>query len=107
MNKIAYTVICAITDKQKAAAWLKWLQDGHIQDVIAGGATQATIVQIDNTDNKDDTKTTYEVRYTFSDRATYDAYICDHAPRLRDDGLKRFPPESGFSYNRTVGEIIG
>lgn len=101
MTKIAYTVICAIEKKEKADAWLSWLRGGHVRDVMAHGAESAQIIQRDG-----GPPVTFEVRYTFPNRAAYDAYIRDHAPRLREDGLKRFPPEDGFSYGRTTGEII-
>jgi len=101
MSKIAYTVICTIEKKEKAHAWLSWLRGGHVQNALAGGAESAQIIQRD-----DGPPVTFEVRYVFPDRAAYDAYIRDHAPRLREEGLKRFPPEDGFSYDRTTGEII-
>ena len=101
MSRIAYTVICTITSAEKAASWLAWLQGGHVQEVIAGGALSAEIIR------RDDVPQAYEIRYIFPDREAYDSYIREHAPRLREEGLKRFPPEDGFSYSRTVGEIIG
>ena len=101
MSGIAYTVKCTSADEEKTAAWLAWLRGGHMQEVIASGASSAEIIRIDGTPG------TYEVRYIFPDRRTYDSYIREHAPRLRADGLKRFPPEDGFSYDRTTGEIIG
>ena len=102
MSLIAYTVSCTIADEGKVASWLAWLRGGHIQEVIAGGAQSAQIVRLDS-----GTAATYEIRYIFPDRKTYDAYIRDHAPCLREDGLKRFPPEDGFSYSRSLGEILG
>lgn len=101
MSKIAYTVKCTIADEEKAAVWLAWLRDRHMREVIAGGALAAELVRMD------DPACSYEVRYIFPDRKAYDAYIRDHAPRLRAEGFKRFPPEDGFSYSRTVGEIVG
>ncbi|MBI4030386.1 MAG: DUF4286 family protein [Proteobacteria bacterium] len=99
MIKVAYTVTCAIEKKEKAREWLAWLRGGHIQDVVAHGAESAQIVAY-----KEEGR--YEVRYIFPDRATYDSYILNHAPRLREEGLKRFPPEDGFAYGRIVGEIM-
>lgn len=101
MTRIAYTVSCDIVNEEKAAEWLAWLRGGHVQDVIAGGAQSAQIVRFDG-----GPPVTCEVRYVFPDRETYDEYIRDHAPRLREEGLKKFPPEAGFSYSRTVGAVI-
>jgi hypothetical protein len=45
------------------------------------------------------------VRYHFPSREAFAAYERDHAPRLRADGLRRFPPERGVSYRRSVGVV--
>ena len=99
MSKVAYTVTCRIGDPGKAERWLSWLTGGHIAEVIAGGAESARVVRLDGA-------CAFEVRYIFPDRAAYDRYIADHAPRLRAEGLKLFPPEEGFSYGRTVGTVV-
>jgi|CXWL01.1.fsa_nt_gi hypothetical protein len=46
-----------------------------------------------------------ETQYVFPSRKAYDAYIRDHAPALRADGLKHFPPDSGVTSERQVAEI--
>lgn len=99
MSRIVYTLTCTVPPA-KEAEWLAWLRGGHMQEVIAGGASSAEIIRIDSTPG------IFEIRYIFPDRRTYDSYIRDHAPRLRADGLRRFPPEDGISYSRSAGEII-
>ena len=42
-------------------------------------------------------------QYWLVDRAALDAYLRDHAPRLRADGLQRFPDR--FTAERRVGEL--
>ena len=49
---------------------------------------------------------TFEVRYRFPSRQAFDHYEQEIAPRLRAEGLKRFPPEKGISYRRSVGEVV-
>lgn len=107
-GKVAYTVICTIKDPAKAAAWVEWLKDGHMDDVISGGAVCAELVRRDSDESeaKDNGETTYEVRYIFPDRKTFAAYIKNHAPALREEGLAKFPPGDGFIYSRTVGTVI-
>ncbi|MBU0800689.1 MAG: DUF4286 family protein [Alphaproteobacteria bacterium] len=100
---IAYTVICNIATDEKAAAWVNWLQDGHMAAVMAGGASSATLSQRDDADS---TGTTYEVRYFFPSRAVFDHYVTHHAPALRAEGLALFPPTDGFIYSRTIAEVI-
>ncbi len=97
---ISYTVRCAFTGESEVAReWLAWLCDEHIQDVIEAGAVGAEIVQMDGAEP------TYEIRYRFPSRQMFDTYLAEHAPRLRDEGLSRFPIELGLSYSRTVGEV--
>lgn len=104
MSKISYTVICTIQSDIKAQEWLYWLKSTHINDVITAGANCAEIVKLDQ-DSNNDTGTTYEIRYQFNSRRIFEKYINSHAQRLREDGLKHFPPEDGFEYKRNVGEF--
>jgi hypothetical protein len=41
----------------------------------------------------------------FPSRKAFDTYLRDHAPALRADSLKHFPPESGITFERQVAEI--
>ena len=42
---------------------------------------------------------------SFNESNTVEAYLRDHAPALRADGLKHFPPESGVTFERRTGEL--
>ena len=94
-----YTVSAEFTTQATAAEWLHWLKEGHIQEVLACGATAAEIVHLD------DAVTAYEIRYVFPDRETYVRYRDEHAPRLQAEGLERFPESSGVQYQRSTGLI--
>lgn len=98
--KIAYTVSCSFTDPAVAGRWMDWLRDGHLADVVAAGAESAYAVKLDGDPVR------CEARYTFADRAAFDRYEREHAPRLREEGLSLFPLDLGLSYSRSVGEII-
>ncbi|MEM7582754.1 MAG: DUF4286 family protein [Acidobacteriota bacterium] len=100
MPEIAYTVACTFTDPAVAERWAAWLEDGHLEDVCAAGATRAVAVKLDGDTIR------YEARYRFASRAAFEAYERDHAPRLRAEGLAKFPLELGLTYERAVGEII-
>ncbi|MEM7227782.1 MAG: DUF4286 family protein [Planctomycetota bacterium] len=97
---IAYTVRCRFDDPMVGAEWIAWLVREHLADVIAGGAIDATVVQLDGD------PLTCEVRYHFPTRAAFDRYERDHAPALREEGLKQFPLERGLHYERSVGEVM-
>ena len=45
--------------------------------------------------------------YTFPSREAFDGYLRDHAPRLRSEGLARFGPQSGVTFRRQIGTILG
>jgi hypothetical protein len=100
MAVVAYTVAVTFQERNLADEWLRWLSDGHIQEVLAGGATDAEIVQLDGAE------LVYEVRYHFPSRSVFAQYEKDHAPRLRAEALQRFPPEKGVVYRRVVGTIV-
>jgi hypothetical protein len=96
--KFFYTVSCRIEDPLLETRWLGWLEREHIADVIAAGALSAEVVR------RDGEGRVYDIHYRFKDSAAYDDYIENHAPRLREEGMKLFP--HGLAYARTSGEII-
>ena len=98
---IAYTVSATFTDCEVADEWLGWLNSGHIADVLRGGATDAEIIHMDGDDCR------YEIRYRFPSREAFGAYEQNHAPRLRAEGLEKFPTSRGITYARTTGAVIG
>ena len=98
--KIAYTVSCTFTDPSVAEEWLLWLRDGHLADVIDGGAESAYVVHIDGD------PLTCEARYVFPSREAFEGYERNHAARLRAEGSELFPLDLGLEYSRSVGEIV-
>ena len=97
--KVAYTVTATFPNAALTEEWLGWLYAGHIAEVLAGGASDAEIVSLD------EPSLTYEVRYHFPSREAFERYEKEHAPRLRAEGLTRFPVEKGIAYRRSVGVI--
>ena len=95
----SYTVRCSFKDDQVAETWLKWLDDEHIQDVINGGAIAAEIFKMD-------VGLCYEIRYQFESEQSFRDYEANHAPRLREKGLAKFPLVLGLEYSRTEGSSI-
>ncbi|MFN0011256.1 MAG: DUF4286 family protein [Phycisphaerales bacterium] len=101
---VAYTVRATCPSPAVAAAYVAWLEGGHVDQVMKGGAHSAMIVRLDAERPGDEARV--EVRYVFSTREVFDRYIREHAPGLRADGLKHFGPETGVRFERTVGEIL-
>jgi len=118
MPSILYTVRTTCPSVQVRGRYLAWLSPNHIAQVLAGGATSARIVLPDRISDPvrgepvesadragDHAPAIVETQYTFPSRKAFDTYIRDHAPALRADGLKHFPPESGLTHERQVAEI--
>lgn len=103
MPSILYTVRTTCPNIQVRGRFLAWLSPNHIAGVLKGGATSARITLPDRAN--DTAPAVVETQYVFPSRKVFDTYIRDHAPALRADGLKHFPPDSGVSYERQVAEI--
>lgn len=102
MAALAYTVTATLPDEPTAGEYLRWLEDGHVDQVIEGGAKSAMIVRI----TEPATPIRVETRYIFPNRDAFDAYERDHAPRLRSEGLELFGPDRAVSFERRVGTVI-
>ncbi|MDI1249898.1 MAG: DUF4286 family protein [Lacunisphaera sp.] len=109
MPSILYTVRTTCPTVQVRGRYLAWLSPNHVAQVLAGGATSVRIVLPDRISDPDRPelveRAIVETQYTFPSRKAFDTYVRVHAPALRADGLKHFPPESGLTYERQVAEI--
>jgi hypothetical protein len=94
-----YTITATFPDRTLADEWLRWLREGHVAEVLAGGATRAEIVALDAPAHA------YEVRYQFPSREAFEQYEREGAPRLRAEGLRLFPVEKGIHYRRSTGVV--
>jgi Domain of unknown function (DUF4286) len=101
---IVYTVAAIFEDAAVAQEWIAWLRGGHLAEVMDGGALDAEVIRLDATAGSSATR--YEVRYHFAGRESFTRYERDHAPRLRAEGLAKFPPQRGVRYERSVGERL-
>jgi len=68
--------------------------------VCAAGALDAQITRLDGE------PCALEARYHFASREAFQVYERDHAPRLREQGLRRVPPQGGVRFARSTGEVI-
>lgn len=97
---ILYVVHCRFDDPALGHDWLAWLRDEHLAAVCAAGALDARVLEVPGP------SLGYEVHYRFADASAFEAYERDHAPRLRAEGLARFPPERGLHCTRRVDPIV-
>jgi len=99
---IAYTVTATLPDEATRDEYIAWLEDGHLDQVVRHGAHSAMAVSwIDS-----GPPFHVETRYIFATRELFDRYTSEAAPALRADGLRRFPPERGVSFERRVGVVL-
>ena len=99
MDPIFYEVTATFQNSKSADAWVQWLRDKHIADVVAAGATRGRVIRLD------DPPHTCSAQYEFRSRAEFDAYLRDHAPRLRAEGLQIFSADA-VTYSRRSGPIV-
>jgi hypothetical protein len=83
-----------------AAEYEAWLVDGHLADVVAAGAREASMVRLDGE------RPRLEAHYLFADAAAFARYEQGPAAALRADGLARFPPSRGVRASRRTGERV-
>ena len=95
-----YEVTATIHDASAEQPWVDWILNRHIADVVAAGAECGRLIHVDTADGPP----VYSVQYDFASRAALDAYLADHAPRLRDEG-RAFFDESQITYSRRTGAI--
>jgi hypothetical protein len=103
MPAILYTVRATCQNVQQRGRFLSWLSPNHLLQVKAGGATTVRVVLPDRAD--DTAPAIVETQYAFPSRKAFDTYLRNHAPALREDAMKHFPPESGVMFARQVAEI--
>jgi len=96
-----YTVTATFTDRAVADEWIDWLCHHHLADVCAAGASDAEVVRLEGDELR------AMVIYHFPDRAAFTKYERDHAPRLRAEGLEKFPAERGVTMTRGLGAVEG
>jgi len=100
VNMFIYTVSATFTDAAVADEWVAWLRDGHLADVMRGGALDAEVVRVDGAE------LVYEARYHFASREAFTRYERDFAPALRAEGVAKFPTSRGVDYRRSTGDVV-
>ncbi len=103
MKRVCYMVIATLPSQAIEAEYVAWLEDGHVDQVVKGGAHSAMIVRFEPDGSGHPRVMT---QYVFSTREVFDHYVTHHAPGLRADGIKKFPPECGVRMERLIGTIV-
>lgn len=100
VSRVLYIVIATLPDEPTAREFVEWLRAGHVADVVRCGAESGAVVRLDS-----DGRPRVMAQYLFASRMAFDRYIAADAPRLRAEGLARFPVSRGVSFERLVGVV--
>lgn len=108
MTRILYAVIATLPSEDVAREYLAWLEDGHVDKVIEGGAHSAMIVRLARRadDGLPPDARQVMTEYIFATRELFDRYEQVFAPPLREDGRNRFGTSRGVSMSRMIGEVV-
>ena len=107
---IIYEVNLAV-EPSVLSEWLPWLRT-HISELLALDGFMAAQLErqmdpidaVRSTESASVMRVEYTVRYTLRDQEALHHYLTHHAPRLRNDGLRRFPGQ--VSASRRVLELL-
>jgi Domain of unknown function (DUF4286) len=98
---LIYNVTTTI-DLDTAAAWLQWLLNKHIGEVMATGIFETyRVSRLINHDHPD--AEIYTIQYAVKDMDTLQRYQRDFAPTLQADAKRLFPGK--YAAFRTVMEV--
>lgn len=97
----SYIVTATLPDPQTAVEYLRWLAEGHAQDVLAAGAMHAHVVRVDEPSSP----IQVIVWYAFASRESLERYLVERAPALRREGMERFG-DRGIVFSRQIGEVV-
>jgi hypothetical protein len=103
LNPIIYSVTATISDPLLAREYAAWLGGGHIQEVVRAGALSGELLEFED-DGSGCVRV--QARYVFANREAFEAYVRDHAPRLRGEGLAKFGSRTEISFARTVAKRL-
>ena len=92
-----YAVLSKSDDETVRDAYLSWLEDGHLAEVVKAGALSGEILRHDD-------PLVVEAVYWFASRAAFADYERDHAPRLRAESRERFP--TGLAFTRSAATRV-
>ncbi|MBS0195744.1 MAG: DUF4286 family protein [Planctomycetes bacterium] len=98
----AYVVTATFPSLELRDEYTAWLRSGHIADVVTAGALTGEIVEVSDPP----TPPRVQARYTFANPQALETYVKDHAPRLRAEGMARFPASRGVTFERLVGRVV-
>ncbi len=85
-------------------AWLKWMKEVHINDVLNTGYFLNSEIQKLIDQEHPEADPTYQINYSFKTLELYRQYIDKQAPRLQKEHSEKF--KGKFQASRSIYRII-
>ena len=99
---IVYNVTTKV-DHSVTQAWITWLQEEHIPDIIATGCfTHAIVLHLIEVDDSDGT--TYAVQYHTANKELYNHYLEQFANEMRNKEIDKWGNK--FIAFRSLMEVV-
>jgi hypothetical protein len=98
---ILYNVTINVEDEVHHQ-WLEWMQKEHIPEMLSTGLF--TGYRMSRLLDVEDSGTTYSIQYSCHSLAEYHTYKEKYAPRMQQEGIKRFADK--FTAFRTLMEVV-
>jgi uncharacterized protein DUF4286 len=92
---VVYEITAAV-EEQFISAYETYLAERHVPDLMATRCFLSGLLSR--------TTDVFQIRYTAANCEALDAYIEQHADRLRQDALEHFP--TGVQLSRQIWEVI-
>lgn len=99
-----YWVTASLPDAATQAEYTAWLSDGHVTEVVSGGAQWGQVTRL-HPDHSSITSPATMSLYCFPSKRAFNEYEAGTAKPLRADGLARFGPDTGkgVTFTRAMG----
>lgn len=104
MSKILYIVRATCRDAAQREVYQNWLVPHHTEGMMKFGATSVRVALFEIADGA--SGPAIEAHYTYDSREAFDTYVREHAPAMRGDSAKHFPPDCGIVFERRLGEFV-
>lgn len=101
---VQYTVTAKLAAEHEAG-YVAWLKDGHIQAIVDEGG--ACVARVEQRGNPEEGVACVKSVYVFPSRDAFAAYETGLAPKLREDGIRRYGPtsERPVAFSREVVDV--
>jgi hypothetical protein len=104
-GSVRYVVRATLRDVSDLDQYLRWLQGGHVADVVRlGGAFSGCVVVLERDAAAGEAQAVESI-YEFPNRAALDAYLTGPALQLREEGKRLWMDTGKVTFSRSIGAV--